>query len=187
MVDRFQKVIDRSPDAILIDVGERVVYVNNATVRLFGGASAAEMLGRSRLEFIHPDCHAAVKERIKKLIQDAEPVASLDSKWFHLDGGVIDYEQGNQREITRGGFMEEVPEVAALFGMKADLGGISPIERLLNEFEAHEMKEEKSLEQYKELMGDLPRTSHKVSFAAHHLGRGETSCSDSRDGRDSQG
>ena len=52
--------------------------------------------------------------------------------------------------------MEEIPEVAALFGMKADLGGISPIERLLNEFEAHEMKEEKSLEQYKELMGDLP-------------------------------
>jgi rubrerythrin len=52
--------------------------------------------------------------------------------------------------------MEEMPEVAALFGMKAVLGGISPIERLLNEFEAHEMKEEKSLEQYKELMGDLP-------------------------------
>ena len=52
--------------------------------------------------------------------------------------------------------MEEIPEVAALFGMKADLGGISPIERLLNEFEAHEMKEQKSLEQYKELMGDLP-------------------------------
>ena len=52
--------------------------------------------------------------------------------------------------------MEEIPEVAALFGMKADLGGISPFERLLNEFEAHEMKEQKSLEQYKELMGDLP-------------------------------
>src|SRR4249919_1067597 len=52
--------------------------------------------------------------------------------------------------------MEEIPEVAALFGIKADLGGISPIERLLNEFEAHEMKEQKSLEQYKELMGDLP-------------------------------
>ena len=53
MVDRFQKLIDQSPDAILIDVGGRIVYVNNATVRLFGAASPAEMLGRSRLEFIH--------------------------------------------------------------------------------------------------------------------------------------
>lgn len=103
MVDRFQKLIDQSPDAILIDVGGRIVYVNNATVRLFGAASPAEMLGRSRLEFIQPDCHAAVKERIKKLIQDAEPVAALDPKWFHLDGGVIDCQQGNQREITKEG------------------------------------------------------------------------------------
>ena len=76
---------------------------NNATVRLFGAASPAEMLGRSRLEFIHADCHAAVKERIKKLIQDAKPVAALDEKWFHLDGGVIDCQQGNQREITKEG------------------------------------------------------------------------------------
>ena len=33
---------------------------------------------------------------------------------------------------------------------------ISPIERLLNEFEAHEAKEEKSIEQYKTLMSGLP-------------------------------
>jgi PAS domain S-box-containing protein len=79
MVDRFQKLIDQSPDAILMDVGGRIVYVNNATVRLFGAASPAEMLGRSRLEFIHPDCHPAVKERIKKLIQDAKPVAALEN------------------------------------------------------------------------------------------------------------
>jgi hypothetical protein len=37
------------------------------------------MLGRSRLEFIHPDCHPAVKEGIKKLIQDAKPVAALEN------------------------------------------------------------------------------------------------------------
>ena len=73
MVDRFQKLIDQSPDAILMDVGGRIVYVNSATVRLFGAASPAEMLGRSRLEFIHADCHAAVKERIKKLIQMLNP------------------------------------------------------------------------------------------------------------------
>ena len=52
--------------------------------------------------------------------------------------------------------MEDMTEMAALFETKAELGGISPVERLLNEFEAHETKEEKSIEQYKKLMGDLP-------------------------------
>jgi len=43
--------------------------------------------------------------------------------------------------------------------------GISPIERLLNEFEAHEMKEEKSLEQYKKLMGSC-RTQSQGLFCS---------------------
>ena len=90
--DRFQKLIEQSPNAILIDVGGQIVYVNNAAVCLFGAASPADMLGRSRLEFIHPDCHAVVKERIKKLTQDVEPVAALDEKWLRVDGAVIDVE-----------------------------------------------------------------------------------------------
>ena len=44
--------------------------------------------------------------------------------------------------------MEEVSDMAALFVTKANPTGapeVSPVERLLNEFEAHEAKEEKSL------------------------------------------
>ncbi|HUK42620.1 MAG TPA: hypothetical protein VLX11_16310 [Candidatus Acidoferrales bacterium] len=52
--------------------------------------------------------------------------------------------------------MEEVTDMVALFGTKANVGETSPIERLLNEFEAHEAKEVKSIEQYKELMHGLP-------------------------------
>ena len=55
--------------------------------------------------------------------------------------------------------MEEVSDIAALFNTKASAGSsadISPVERLLNEFEAHEAKEAKSIEQYKELMNGLP-------------------------------
>jgi bacterioferritin (cytochrome b1) len=56
--------------------------------------------------------------------------------------------------------MEDLPEMAAPFNTKAKAGGteISPIERLLNEFEAHEAKEEKSIEDYKKLLRGLPNT-----------------------------
>jgi rubrerythrin len=55
--------------------------------------------------------------------------------------------------------MEEISDMAALFATKINptgAPGMSPIERLLNEFEAHESKEEKSLEQYRKLLGKMP-------------------------------
>lgn len=52
--------------------------------------------------------------------------------------------------------MEEMAEVNAMFNLMKTPEGISPIERLLNEFEAHEAKEEKSLEYYRKIMGEMP-------------------------------
>jgi rubrerythrin len=55
--------------------------------------------------------------------------------------------------------MEEISDMAALFATKVNPTGapeMSPIERLLNQFEAHEAKEEKSLEQYRKLLGKMP-------------------------------
>lgn len=52
--------------------------------------------------------------------------------------------------------MEDVSDVNMMFDLLKTPGGISPIERLLNEFEAHETKEEKSLEYYKKVLGDMP-------------------------------
>jgi hypothetical protein len=55
--------------------------------------------------------------------------------------------------------MEEISDMAALFAAKINPMGspeISPVERLLNEFEAHEAKEEKSLEQYRKLLSGMP-------------------------------
>jgi hypothetical protein len=54
--------------------------------------------------------------------------------------------------------MEEISDMAALFATKVNPTGspeISPVERLLNEFEVHEAKEEKSLEQYRKLLGKI--------------------------------
>ena len=53
--------------------------------------------------------------------------------------------------------MEEMSDMAALFATRVTGSPeISPVERLLNEFEAHEAKEEKSLEQYRQLLSRMP-------------------------------
>lgn len=52
--------------------------------------------------------------------------------------------------------MEEYADVNAVFDLMKTPEGISPVEKLLNEFEAHESKEEQSLESYRKTFDRLP-------------------------------
>ena len=52
--------------------------------------------------------------------------------------------------------MEEMFDMNTMFDLLKTREGISPIERLLNEFEAHEAKEEKALEYYRSTVGIMP-------------------------------
>ena len=52
--------------------------------------------------------------------------------------------------------MDELADFNTMLDLMKTPEGISPIERLLNEFEAHEAKEEKSLECYRQIMGEAP-------------------------------
>jgi len=50
--------------------------------------------------------------------------------------------------------MEEISDMNAILDLMKTAEGISPVERLLNEFESHEAKEENSLEVYKKALGE---------------------------------
>jgi rubrerythrin len=52
--------------------------------------------------------------------------------------------------------MEDFADASAIFGLMKTPEEISPVERLLNEFEAHENKEEKALEVYRKILGEMP-------------------------------
>jgi hypothetical protein len=51
--------------------------------------------------------------------------------------------------------MEEIVDISTMFDLTKRGDDISAVERLLNEFEAHEGKEEKSIEQYKKVLGEV--------------------------------
>jgi rubrerythrin len=52
--------------------------------------------------------------------------------------------------------MEDFADVNVMFDLTRVPEGISPVERLLNEFEAHETKEERALEYYKNTLASMP-------------------------------
>ena len=52
--------------------------------------------------------------------------------------------------------MEEFADVNAMFDLMRTPEGISPVEKILNDFEAHEAKEEKALEFYRKASAHMP-------------------------------
>ena len=62
---RYQAVIESSPVAIVVmDLDGRVLFANEACVRLMEADSAHDLIGRNRLEFVDPDSDDPVVEAV---------------------------------------------------------------------------------------------------------------------------
>ncbi len=60
--DRYRRLVDLSPDGILIGQDNRLVFVNPAGMRLFGASEPEQLLGTSPFNLFHPDSHALILE-----------------------------------------------------------------------------------------------------------------------------
>ncbi|HEV8540143.1 MAG TPA: PAS domain S-box protein [Nitrospiraceae bacterium] len=90
--ERYRRLVDLSPDAIYINRGGKIVFINSAGVRLFGATSPEQIIGRSPLDFVHPDYHQVVVERIRRLLEMRQPAPLIEEKMVRLDGSTGDIE-----------------------------------------------------------------------------------------------
>jgi PAS domain S-box-containing protein len=85
-------LVERAPDAIFIQSGGRFVYLNPATLRLFGAQSPEDLVGTPILERIHPDMHGEVRDRIRAVNEECEPLPVVEERYLRLDGTAVDVE-----------------------------------------------------------------------------------------------
>jgi PAS domain S-box-containing protein len=90
--ERYRKLVEQSPDAIIVHTNGRVAYANLACTRLLGAQSPKELAGQPILNFVHPDFRHIVLERIRVMTEKTEPVEILEEKFLRLDGTVVDVE-----------------------------------------------------------------------------------------------
>ncbi len=89
---KYRKLIENSPDAIVIYVKDKIVFVNNECVHLIAAAGPDELIGKSIFELIHPDCRELIIGRMKELTNEGVIVPLVEVKFVRLDGSVIDGE-----------------------------------------------------------------------------------------------
>jgi PAS domain S-box-containing protein len=85
-----RRLVERSPDGILLSRDSRLVLVNPAATRLVGATNDGQLLGRPLLDLFHPSSHATITACLKELPGGA--IARCEAALLHVDGGVTDVE-----------------------------------------------------------------------------------------------
>lgn len=83
--DRYRQLVEGAPDAILVHRDLNIVYCNAAAVRLWGGDTQEQFLGRSILEFVHPRFRELVKRRVSD-VRSGTTVPLMDQVHLRVDG-----------------------------------------------------------------------------------------------------
>ena len=88
--DQYKRLVDASPDGILVVRNSRIEFLNPAAQRLLGAATPDEILGRSPFDVLHTD-HLAIRERIERRLR-GEELPPVEAQIVRLDGSVVDVE-----------------------------------------------------------------------------------------------
>ena len=89
---RYRHLVELSPDAILVHIKGKIVFINEACLRLFGGEKPETVLNKSITEFIQPDSIDLFKAKIKYRSDRDSNVLIQDQQFKRIDGSLINVE-----------------------------------------------------------------------------------------------
>jgi PAS domain S-box-containing protein len=141
---KYRDLVDNSPDAISIYSEGKVVFVNNECLRLLAAKSADELLGKSVVDFIHPDSRLLVFERMQDVAKEHNIQPLTEEKFLRLDGTSVDV---------------EVKSMPIMFQNKK---AVQLIVRDITENKKAEKELSKSQEEYKDLFDNAPVGYHEI-------------------------
>lgn len=90
--ERYRNLIELSPFAIGIHRNGIIEYVNNAMLKLLGFSDRSEIMGKNLYNFVHPDYHQLLRERIRKMTIEGKVVPTIEEKFLRSDGTAIELE-----------------------------------------------------------------------------------------------
>lgn len=90
--EKYHRMVDLLPDAIIIHSEGKIVFANAATYKLMGATSPKQLLGKPAMDFVHPDDRTLTIERIKNIYKTGEPSGFANEKFITFNNEVLDTE-----------------------------------------------------------------------------------------------
>lgn len=100
--ERYRRLVEYAPDAILVHGGGLFLYANGAALRLFGADRPDQFVGRTVISIVHPDCRETVEERIRQLEETTIANSPREQRMVRFDGTPVDVEATGIRIVYRG-------------------------------------------------------------------------------------
>lgn len=89
----YRQIVDLSHDMIVIHRQGKIVFINDAGLRLVGASEPGQIIGRSVMEFVPPNRIKTALKRIQSSLKEGKNISPLyDQKLRRLDGKELDIE-----------------------------------------------------------------------------------------------
>ena len=101
--ERYSSLVELSPDAIIVQKNGKILFVNKIGMKMLGADSHRDIIGKSSMDFIHPDYRDEVMERLK-VMASGEHTSIFQEKFIRLDGGQIEVEVSSEPILYDGSY-----------------------------------------------------------------------------------
>ena len=87
--EKYRKLVENSPDAVVIYIDGKIVFVNEEGIRMIGAKNKEDLIGKPVLQFIHPDSTERITQRMIEVVQDNNASDIVEEKFIDLKGKSI--------------------------------------------------------------------------------------------------
>jgi len=89
---RYRRLVKLSPLPMVVAIAERIVYVNDAGIKLFSASGEDEVYQRSLYEYLTTDFEHPEQNRFPAILEREEELYDVKGQLEKLDGQIIDIE-----------------------------------------------------------------------------------------------
>jgi diguanylate cyclase (GGDEF)-like protein/PAS domain S-box-containing protein len=119
----YRQLVELSPDAVIVHEGGKIVFINGAGINLMGARYAGQIVGKSIMDFVHPDYRGIAAERIRWVMEKGLDIPFIVEKFLRLDGKDV-YGEAGGIPCTYGGkqaILSVIRDISERLQMEKDL------------------------------------------------------------------
>jgi len=90
--ERYRQLVELSPDGISVEIENKIAFINTAGVKLLGGTSPEQFIGRSIADFMRPGYVRLFQRQIEHFRKQEKQMPQREEKFLRLDGKAFDVE-----------------------------------------------------------------------------------------------
>ncbi|NNG04129.1 MAG: PAS domain S-box protein [Inquilinus sp.] len=84
--ERYRRLVELSPEGIMVHVDGRIAFVNPAANRMLGAATPEALIGREIAPLVHPDDRAAARAQVRRVLNEGRADLRAEQVLIALDG-----------------------------------------------------------------------------------------------------